>query len=192
MKLYNAFDLIELKKGWFVRPCETLFHSSSFNRYEPLIIAAMVAGTGMKVMGNLQEGKAAQDIGNARAAVAMARAEAERKAATLKGQLVAERGRRTIEGVKGELTSRNIKLGEGVDLVLEAQQNADLAKDIGSIFQEGEDKYNFYRQSAAIEKAQGKALKKKSQWDAIASGIGGFTSLAGSAGEAGGWSNLLG
>ncbi len=151
-------------------------------------IMASAVGTGMKVSGTLQEGKQAQKIADARAAIDIQNAEAVRRRAVVQAEITAEQGREFTEKQKSLYAAGNIRLGVGAPLVIEAQTKARIAKDVGYILETGRGESQFYRTRADYEKAYGKTQRKRSVWTAISAGIGGFGSIVEMGSDAG-WFN---
>ena len=145
---------------------------------ETLALAGIAAGTALQVQGTLEEGKQAEEIAKARADIDIANAEATRKASVEKAKIKGERGRKLIETQKSAAAAGGIRINVGSPLVIEAQTRADIAKDIGFSLETGRVEEQIFRSSAALEIAQGKALKKKSKFDALAQGLQGFGSVA--------------
>jgi len=143
-----------------------------------LALAAIGGGTGMQVAGTLKEGKQAEKIAEARAAIDLKNAEATRKTSVEEAKIRGERGRRLLAEQQGAAAAGNIRINVGSPLVIAAQTRADIAKDIGFGLERGRAQSDFYRSQAALEIATGKAARKKSKWDAISQGIGGFGSMA--------------
>jgi hypothetical protein len=142
------------------------------------IMAAMAAGTTMSMVSQIQAGKQAQDIANANAKIQLQQAEAAKKAADEKARIQAERGRQLIERQKSLYAASNVKMNIGAPLVVEAQTQADLAKDIGYTLEQGRNEQSYLQSSAAISKQEGKNIRQQSIWNATATGLSGFGSLA--------------
>ncbi len=161
-------------------------------RFDPIITpttmaVAMGLGTAMSVAGTLKEGKRTEKIGEARAAIDIQSAEAARRASVEKARIQKERGRKLIEEQKGAAAAGGIRLGVGSPLVIEAQTRADITKDIGFALETGREEERFFRSRAGLERDIGKARKKRSVWDAIRTGLGGFATMGLKGQEAGWW-----
>ncbi|MDD5381864.1 MAG: hypothetical protein PHG53_09560 [Phycisphaerae bacterium] len=158
----------------------------------PLAVGGMITGTAMSFIGQRQEGKEAQKIANARALIdldnakmAEENARIARERANEAALVQAEQGRRFKNTQKSIFAAGNIKLNIGTPLVVEAQTNAAIAKDIGFTLEEGETEANFYnrqagafRASADIERRMGKSARKNANWSSWASLMQGGGSLA--------------
>lgn len=160
-------------------------------RFDPLTMtaAATVAGTGMSVIGQINQGKQKQQIANANAKVDMMNAQYARDNAIEQAKIQAERGRRLIASQKAGYASSGIKINTGVPLLVEAQTNADIAKDIGFTLEQGEQAYNLNMSSAAINKQVGENARKNSLWGAAATGLQGLGSIAMMGYQGGMWGN---
>jgi hypothetical protein len=147
---------------------------------DPMTMAmvAMTAGTGMNVMGQMSYGSQMEDISNARAAVDIANSKAAKKTAIEEAKITAERGREFLASQKANFAASNVKINIGSPMVLEAENEMNIRKDVGYIIERGWNQASQYRQSAVMEKAYGAAEKRKSRWSALGSGLQGFGSLA--------------
>lgn len=143
-----------------------------------LALAAMATGTGIEMAGTLKEGKIAEKIAKQRAGIDIATAEATRRASVEEARIQAERGRRLLATQKGIAAAAGVRLDVGAPLVIEAQTRADMARDIGFVLERGREESAFYRSRAALERARGKAAKRKSRWSAISQGLKGFETIA--------------
>lgn len=141
-------------------------------------VAAMAAGTGMGVMGKIQEGKDAEKIGNYNAKVDAMNADYARENATETAKIQAEKGRRLMASQTANFAASGVKINEGAPLVIAAQTQADLTKDIGFTLNQGEQQYSNYMSQSALDKTTGKMKKKQSYWDAGETGLSGFGNLA--------------
>jgi hypothetical protein len=153
----------------------------------PLTIAGMVGGTVMDVAGSLQQGRDEERIGEQRAAIDIQNAEAARRASVESAKIQQERGRRFIEKQKAAAAAGGIRVNVGAPLVIEAQTKADITKDIGFTLERGREKESFYRSRAEIERATGRARRRRSRWDAISSGFGGIADMGLKGRDAGWW-----
>lgn len=151
-------------------------------RYDPIItplaIGAVAAGTATSVAGTLRQGRQAEKIGKARAAIDIQNAEKVERARIEKARILKERGRELIEEQKSAVAAGNIRINVGAPLVIEAETRRDISKDIGFVLEEGREEAGFFRSRAGLELATGKALKKKSKFAAISQGLLGFGSIA--------------
>lgn len=150
-------------------------------RFDPVtavVVGAVAAGTTMAVAGSLQAGKEAERLAKQSAAIDIQKAEAARRRSVEEAKLQKERGRRILATQKMAAAAGGVRLDVGAPLVIEAQTRADIAKDIGFTLERGREEAAFYRSRAAVEKAQGRAAKKQSRWDAISQGLTGFGTIA--------------
>jgi hypothetical protein len=145
---------------------------------ETLALLALGTGTVMQMQATIEEGRRAEKIGEARAEIDIQRAEKVRKASVEEAKIRGERGRRFIEQQKGAAAAGNIRINVGSPLVIEAVTRDLIAKDIGFALETGREEAGFFRSRAAIERATGKAARRKSKWDAISQGIAGFGTIA--------------
>ncbi len=143
-----------------------------------LAIIAVGVGTTLQVAGTLQQGKDANEIAKARAAVDLENAEAVDKAADEEAKIKREKGRKLIESQKSQAAAGGIRINVGVPLVIEAETNAAVTRDIGFALKRRRTESAAFRSSAALEIATGKAAKKRSRQRAFAQGIQGFGSIA--------------
>lgn len=169
-----------------------LFHRRY--RFDPVTMAAIAvaAGTGMQAMGSIQEGKQAEQIGKYNASVLNQNAELAKKQSEEDAKIQGERGKRLLASQKAGFAAAGVKSNVGTPLVIEAQTKADIAKDMTWTLEHGTNEYNRLRSAAYMEKQIGKSKKRNSYWDAAATGVSGFGSLAFMANKSGGWSNLFG
>ncbi|KKM60798.1 hypothetical protein LCGC14_1538230, partial [marine sediment metagenome] len=79
---------------------------------------------------------------------------------------------------KSQAAAGGIRLNVGAPLVIEAETNAAITRDIGFALKRGRTESSAFRSSAALEIAGGKAAKKRSRQKAFAQGIQGFGSIA--------------
>lgn len=149
-------------------------------RYDPITLAIIAVGVGTvaQIGGTLQAGKDANEIAKARAAVDIDNAEAVDKAADEEAKIKREKGRRLISEQKSQAAAGGIRLNVGAPLVIEAETNAAITRDIGFALKRGRTESSAFRSSAALEIAGGKAAKKRSRQKAFAQGIQGFGSIA--------------
>jgi hypothetical protein len=168
-----------------------------------LLLATMAGGTTMNVMGQLQagkeaerQGKEAQQLANARAAMYEKDAKAERRRSVEEAKIEEEKGRRLLATQKSAAAAGGIMINTGSPLVIEAETIDQIAKDKGFILEEGrmksESLYNqaaYERAYGSIMKEQGKRAKKQSLWKAIGTGVSGYGSMAYMGYESGIWGN---
>ncbi|MDD5328041.1 MAG: hypothetical protein PHY02_09570 [Phycisphaerae bacterium] len=162
---------------------------------ESLLMGALIGqgvGTGLSIMGQIQEGKEAEEQGKrmkalaqARAAIDIENAEAARERSVEEAKIKSERGTKLLARQKAAFAAGNVLTNVGSPLVLEAETKRDIAKDIGFILETGRGESDAYRSQAEYELAygdimekQGKKARKQSKWDALATGLGGFGSMA--------------
>lgn len=172
MNLFN--DVIEIERNG------RLWRLHFNRRYDPITLSmiAVGAGTGMQIAGTLKQGKQAEEISEARAAIDIQNAEAVREASVEKAKIQGERGRKLLEKQKSTAAAGNIRINVGSPLVIETETRAALAKDIGFSLEQGRVESDAFRASAAVERATGKAAKKRSKFAAIAQGLQGFATIA--------------
>ncbi len=144
----------------------------------PLAIVAVSVGTAVSVAGTLQAGKQAEKIGKARAAIDIRNAEQARKVAVEKAKIKGEKGRRLRATQKSQAAADGIRINVGSPLVIETETRNIIAKDIGFILEGGRAESDFFRSSAALEIATGKAAKRKSRFDALSQGLLGAGTIA--------------
>lgn len=149
-------------------------------RYDPLTIAiaATAIGTGVQIAGTLKQGKDAEKLSKQRAAIDIKNAEATRKASVEKARIKADQGHRLRETQKSSAAASGIRINAGSPLVIEAHTRDIISKDVGYILEAGRVESDAFRSSAAIEIAQGKAIKKQSRFRALSQGIMGIGSIA--------------
>lgn len=147
--------------------------------YDPITLL-VIAGVGVaaQISGTLQAGKDANEIAKARARVDIENAEAVDEAADEEAKIRREKGRRLISEQKSEFAAGGIRLNVGSPLVIEAETNAEITRDIGFLLKRRRAESAGFRSSAALEIATGKAAKKQSRQKAFAQGIQGFGSIA--------------
>jgi Flp pilus assembly protein TadG len=143
-----------------------------------LALGAMAFGTTMQVKNQLQQGKDAQKLANARAAIDMQNAIDARNQAVEKAKITAERGRELLATQRSKFAAAGVLNNIDSPLVMAAKTQNDITKDIGFILETGRMESANYRASAVYEKASGKMARKQSKWNALASGASGFGSLA--------------
>ena len=163
-----------------------IFFVHATRRYDPITLLVMaVVGTAVGVGQTLQQGKRAEKIAKARAQIDLKNAEAVRRASVEEAAIEKERSVRSRAAAKASAAAGGIRINEGLPLVIDTQIAATAAKDIGFILERGRVEEGAFRSSAAIELAQGKALRRKSKFDALSQGLLGFGSLGLAASESG-------
>ena len=157
-----------------------IFFLHPTRRYDPLTLARIAtgAGTGLQIAGTLKAGKQAEEIAEVRAKIDIQTAEAVREAAVEEAKIKAERGRRVIEAQKSQAAAGGIRINVGSPLVIAAETRDIIAQDVGFILERGREEERFFRTRAGIERAVGKAAKRKSRFDAISQGLLSFGSIA--------------
>lgn len=151
-----------------------------FVRYDPITLAIVAVGVGTvaQIGGTLQAGKDANEIAKARAQVDIENAEAVDEAADEQAKIKRERGQRLIAEQKSQAAAGGVRINVGAPLVIEAETNAAITRDIGFALKRGRAESAAFRSSAALEIASGKAALKQSRQRAFAQGIQGFGSIA--------------
>lgn len=152
-------------------------------RYDPVTMtivaaSAMAAGTGISMYGQIQQGKQAEQIANANATVEETNAQYAKQNAIEQAKIQAERGRRLVASQQAGYAAGGVKMNVGAPLVVEAQTQADLAKDVGFTLNQGEQAFNLGMSQAAITRQVGANAKNNSYWNAAATGLKGFGSIA--------------
>lgn len=155
-------------------------------RYDPITLLVMGGvGTAVGVGQTLEQGKRAEKIAKARAQIDLKNAEAVREASVEEATIEKERSVRSRAAAKAAAAAGGIRVSEGLPLVIDTEIAAATAKDIGFILERGRAEEGAFRSSAAIEIAQGKALRRKSKFDALSQGLLGVGSLGLAASGAG-------
>jgi len=139
---------------------------------------AMAGSTTFGVMSRLREGKEAQEIANARAAVDMADSAAVARRTLEAAKLKRRRGAEAIASQKVRTAAGGIRVDTGSPLVVEAQMRADIHKDIDFILETGATQRQRFFGSARLEKERGRKLRRQSMWDAVTTGLRGAASIA--------------
>ncbi len=155
-------------------------------RYDPITLLVVGAvGTAVGIGQTLKQGKRQEKIAKARAQVDLNNAEAVRRASVEEATIEKERSVRSRAAAKASAAAGGIRINEGLPLVIDTQIAAATAKDIGFILERGRVEEGAFRSSAAIEIARGKALRRKSKFDALSQGLLGFGTLGLAASGAG-------
>jgi len=154
----------------------------SFLRFDPIftptvIGMAMAGGTGMQMYGQYKQGKQSEDIANYNANVSEQNAKFAKENATEQARIQSEQGRRFTASQTAAFAASGVKTGIGAPLLIEAQTQADIAKDVGFIMQGGQNAYDMGMSSADMERKVGKNARKNSYWDMATTGVNGFGSL---------------
>lgn len=176
-RLFNRYIPPDVK---IVERNGIIFFVHPRRRYDPITLAAIAVGggTGLQIAGTLKAGKQAEEIAEARAKIDIQNAEAVREAAVEKAKIKAEKGRRDIETQISQAAASNIRINVGSPLVIKAESRDIITRNIGFVLERGREEEQFFRTRAGIERATGKAAKRKSRFDAISQGLLGFGSLA--------------
>jgi hypothetical protein len=148
---------------------------------------AMAVGTGVKMVGQLQQGKMAEKIGKQRAAVDTMKAQQAWENAKTEADITAEKRNRLIATQKSQAAAGGIMINSPVVDVIEEDTNRIVNADISNILRQGRQEKTAYLQSAAYERAMGKAQRKQSIWDAVGTGVSGAGSIAWMGYDAGMW-----
>ena len=157
-----------------------IFFGHPTRRYDPITLAltATAIGTVASISGTLEEGEEVEKIAQQRAQVDLDNAEAVRRRSVEEATIKEERGRRLLATQKSRAAAGGVRINVGSPLVIATATRASIAKDIGFGLETGRAESDAFRSSAAIEIATGKALKKKSKFDALSKGLTGFGSIA--------------
>lgn len=180
----GVFDIIEVERNG------RLWRLHWKNRYDPitLTVLALTAtgiGTAVGIGQTLKQGKEAEKISKARAQIDLENAEAVRRQSVEEARIEKEKGRRLLATQKVTAAAGGIRINVGAPLVIEAETQADIAKEVGFILERGRAGEGAFRSSAAIEIAVGKSLRRRSKFDAISQGLLGFGAIAMGASSAG-------
>ncbi len=163
-----------------------IFFAHPTRRYDPItLLVTGIVGTAVGVGQTLQEGRQAEKIAEARAQIDLKNAEAVREASVEEATIEKERSVRARATAKAAAAAGGIRVNEGLPLVIDTQIAAATAKDIGFILERGRVTEGAFLSSAALEIARGKALKRKSKFDALSLGLIGGASLGLSAAGSG-------
>ncbi len=145
---------------------------------EELALIMMTAGVGLDVGGEIEQGRQTMAIAEQRAQVDLENAAAVDKATDEQAKILEEKRIRTVATSKSDIAAGGIKLGEGLDLVIEAEINDTFWKEKKFGTEAGRSEAAFFRSRAGVERAVGKAAQKRSVWSAIGKGAIGFGSIA--------------
>jgi len=148
-------------------------------------VGASVFGTLSSAANQRRQGREAQKLANQRAAVDLADAEAVEKQTREAARLELERGRKLLKSQKAGFAAGNVRVDVGSPLVVAAQTRADIARDVGYIFERGTTQASRFRQSAKFERKYGKTLRTQAKWAAVSTLFQGFGSLGFRAKDAG-------
>ena len=183
----NVFETIEVERNG------RIWRLHWKNRHDPITLLVIGAvGTTVGIGQTLQQGKQAEKIAKARAQIDLKDAEAVRRASVEEATIEKERSVRARAAAKAAAAAGGIRINEGLPLVIDTQIAAATAKDIGFILERGRVKAGAFRSSAAIELARGKAIRRKSKFDALTQGLLGFGTLGLAASGAGLFSTSAG
>ncbi len=176
----SIFDTIEVERNG------RIWRLHWKNRYDPItLLVAGAVSTAVGVGQTLQEGRQAEKIAKARAQIDLEDAKAARRSSVEEATIEKERSVRARATAKAAAAAGGIQVNVGLPLVIDTQIAAATAKDIGFILERGRVTERAFLSSAALEIAQGKALKRKSKFDALRLGLLGGASLGLSASQAG-------
>lgn len=146
---------------------------------------AMAGSTTVSVMSSLRQGKEAQEIANARAAVDRADAAAVARRTIEAAKIKRRRGAEAVASQKVRTAAAGIRVDTGSPLVNEAQMRSDILKDIDLILETGSTHRERFFGSARLEEERGRKLRRQSMWDAVTTGLRGAGSIAFLGSEAG-------
>lgn len=157
-----------------------IFLAHPFRRYDAIVLslAATVAGSLLQTRATLQQGKAQEQIAEQRAVVDIKNAEAVRAASIEEAAIKKERGVRLLATQKARAAAGGIRVNVGAPLVIEAETNALLAKDIGFGLERGRTEAEAFLVSAGIERATGVIARKRSRFSALSQGLLGISDTA--------------
>lgn len=166
-----------------------------------LLLGAMAAGTTMSVAGQLNAGKAAeqqgkdeQTIANYNSKISLQNAEAARVRSAEEAKIQGEEGRRFLARQKAGFAAGNVLMNVGSPLVVEAETQANITRDIGFTIEQGRVESAGYRSQSDIEimtgklaAKKGKAARVQSLWGAAGTGLSGYGTMAYKGYENGTW-----
>ncbi len=176
----GVFDTIEVERNG------RIWRLHWKNRHDPItLLVAGIVGTTVGVSQTLQQGRQAEKIAKTRAQIDLENAKAVRRSSVEEASIEKERSIRARATAQVTAAAGGIRINEGLPLVIDTQIAAMTAKDIGFILERGRVTERGFLSSAALEIAQGKALKRKSKFDALSQGLLGFGTLGLAASGAG-------
>ena len=169
------------------------FLAHPFRRYDPSALGAgegasiLATGisTGFEVQNELAQGELAEDLAKERAAIDIRTADAIREAADEEARVKAGEGRRLLATQKSQAAAGGVRINVGAPLVIEAETRAAIARDISFGLKRGRQEESLALSSAIEERATGAAIRRRSRFDAISSGLQGAGTIADMAKEAG-------
>jgi hypothetical protein len=144
-------------------------------------------GTAFNIFGTLGQGRDAQRIAKQRAEIDRKNAEFARRRADIKAELTREQGTKLLGAQKAAYAAGNVRVDTGAPLVVAAQTERDIAKDIEYIYETGEMEAAGYTAQAGIEEEIGRSQRRKSLWDAFSAGFGGAANFGYLGSRAGWW-----
>ncbi len=145
---------------------------------ETALLATLSAGTGLEVSETLRQGEQAQELAQARADIDLRNAQAVDEATDEKARILEKRRIRTVATTKSDIAASGIKLGRGIDLVLEAEINATFLREKKFATKSGRTEAQFLKSRAGLELGAGRAAVKSAKSKALVSGLIGFGSIA--------------
>ncbi len=176
----SVFDTIEVERNG------RLWRLDWKNRYDPVTLLVLGAvGTGVSVIGTLQQGRQQEKIAKRQAEIDIASAKQTREASVEEARIKRERGRVLLAQQKGAAAAGGIRLNVGAPLVIEAETEAAITQDIGFALERGREESDFLRSRAAITRASGRAARRKSRFSALRQGLLGAATIGTRAREAG-------
>ena len=156
------------------------------NKYDPLTLLVLGGiGTGISVIGTLQQGRQQEKIAKRQAEIDIASAKQVREASIEEARIRRERGRVLLARQKGAAAAGGIRINVGVPLVIEAETQAAITQDIGFGLERGREEVGFLRSRAAITRATGRAAKRRARFSALTQGLLGAATIGFGAREAG-------
>ena len=149
-------------------------------RHDPVTIGLIAAGAGtaMQVSSTLKQGKQAEELAEQQAQVDLQNADQVRKQAVEAARIEAEEGREALEAATAQAGASGIRVNVGSPLVIQTKIRNDLAKDTGFILERGRAQEMSFRDSAALNIAQGKQIRQQSKTKALTQGLFGAASIA--------------
>ncbi len=177
----NVFDTI-----YEVERNGTVFRLHWKNRYDPVTLLVLGAvGTGVSVLGTLQQGRQQEKIAKRQAEIDIESARQVRESSVEEARIKRERGRVLLARQKGAAAAGGIRLNVGVPLVIEAETQAAITQDIGFSLEGGREEAGFLRSRAAVTRATGRAARRRSRFSALTQGLLGAATFGTGAREAG-------
>ncbi len=146
-------------------PASVRFGNFAEKILSPGNLRAVISGVQAGVA--LKRGSQAEDLAAERAAIDRANAAAVREQSIERATILAERGERLKQRQTSQFISAGIRTNVGVPLLLAAETQADITKDIGFSLDVGRVQEGRFLASADIEERIGRAGRKKARFETI-------------------------